>query len=197
MAGSVRDVGDEIHILSFLAAKETVHGVNEHLDYVYVLPLVEAADVIGLCDFAIMEDGINGSCMVNYIQPVTYILALAIDRERLTVTDIVDEQRNELFRELIRAVVVGAVRHNGRHTEGIVEGTDKVIAAGFGSTVRTMRLVLQVLGEKLLTISQVVLTTAGLGGERRLNAFGMGHLQCTIDLVGGDVIEAFALIFLR
>ena len=41
--------------------------------------------------------------------------------------DIVDEQRNQLLRELVWTVVVRAVGHDGRHTVCIVESTDEVV----------------------------------------------------------------------
>ena len=47
------------------------------------------------------------------------------------MADIVDEERNELFGELVRTVVVRAVRYDGRHSVSVVEGTDEVVAAGF------------------------------------------------------------------
>ena len=66
--------------------------------------------------------------MVFHVEPVANILAFAIDRERLAVADIVDEERNELFGELVRTVVVRAVRYDGRHSVSVVEGTDEVVS---------------------------------------------------------------------
>ena len=43
------------------------------------------------------------------------------------MTDVVDEQRNQLLWELIWTVVVRAVGHDGRHTVCIVESTDEVV----------------------------------------------------------------------
>ena len=45
----------------------------------------------------------------------------------LAMTDVVDEQRNQLLWELIWTVVVRAVGHDGRHTICIVESTDEVV----------------------------------------------------------------------
>lgn len=36
-----------------------------------------------------------------------------------------------------------------------------------------------------------------LGGERSRNALWMSHLQCTVNLIGRDVVETLALISLR
>ena len=43
----------------------------------------------------------------------------------------------------------------------------------------------------------MVLGGGSLGGEGRLDALGVGHLQSAIDLVRRDVIETLALVLLR
>ncbi len=74
-----------------------------------------------------MEDEVDGTCMIFHVQPIPNVLALSIDRQRLPVADVVDEQGDEFFRELVRPVVVGAVGHDGRHSVGIVESADKMV----------------------------------------------------------------------
>lgn len=106
MAEAVGNVGYEVHILALLAAEQTVNGVDYHLDDVDVLPFIETADIVCLRYFALMENKVDGTGMVFNEQPVAHVLSLAIYGQRLTVTDIVDEQRDELFGELVRAVVV-------------------------------------------------------------------------------------------
>ena len=59
-----------------------------------------------------------------------------------------------------------------------------------------MGLVLQVLCKELLAVGVVVLGRS-LRGERRLNAFRVGQFQRAIHLVGGYMVEAFALILFR
>ena len=61
-----------------------------------------------------MKDQINRSGMILDIEPITDILTRAIDREGLTLTDIINEERDELLRILIGTVVIGAVRHQRR-----------------------------------------------------------------------------------
>ncbi len=137
-----------------------------------------------------MEDQVDSPGVVLHVQPVADVLTLAIDRQRFPMTDVIDKQRNKLLRELVRAVVVGAVRDDGRHPERVMEGTHKVVRAGFGGAVRAVRLILQVLREELLAIGQMVLPAGSLGRERRLDTLRMRHLQGAIDFVGGDVVEA-------
>ena len=112
--------------------------------------------------------------MVFHVEPVADILAFAIDRERFAMADIVDEERNELFGELVRTVVVRAVRYDGRHSVGVVEGTDEVVAAGFRGRIRTVRSVLRFFREE-----------------------GAVELQGAIDFVGRYMVEAFAFVAFR
>ena len=192
VAGAVRDIGDQIHVGALGTAQHPVHRVDQHLDDVDVLPLVEAADVVGVAHLALVEDEVDGAGVILDIEPVAHVLALAIDRQRLAVTDIVDEQGDELLWELVRTVVVRAVGDHGGHPVGVVEGPHEVVAGGLGGAVGTVGLVFEVLGEELLAVGQMVLAGGGLRGEGGLDAVGVGHLQGAIDLIGGDVVEALA-----
>ena len=127
--------------------------------------------------------------MVLNVKPVAHVLALAINREGLAVPNVIDEQRNQFLRELVGAVVVGAIGHNSRHAEGVVESADKMIRRGLRRGIRAVRLIIQVLREELLTISEVMLSGRSLRGERRLDALRVRHLQRAVDLVGRDVVE--------
>ena len=197
VAGAVGDVGDEVEVGSLGAPQQTVHGLDEHLDDVDVLPLVEASDVVRLGDLSLVEDEVDGAGVVNDVEPVAHVLALAVDGQRLAVAYIVDKQRNQLLRELIRAVVVRAVGDDGGQAVGVVEGAHEVVGAGLGGAVGRVRQVLQVFGEELLAVGQMVALGRGGGGEGRLDALGVGHLQSAVDLVGADVVEALALVLLR
>ena len=124
---SVCYISDEVHILAFLSAEQTVNSLDNHLDDIDVLPLVETADVVSLGNLTLVENQIDGTGMIYYIQPVAHILTLTIYWQWLAMTDIVDKQRNQLLRELVWTVVVRAVGHDGRHTVCIVESTDEVV----------------------------------------------------------------------
>ena len=74
-----------------------------------------------------MEDEVDGSCMVFYEKPVAHILALSIHWKWLPISDVVNEQWDQLLRELIWTVVVRAISYNGWHTISIMVSTNKVI----------------------------------------------------------------------
>lgn len=53
-----------------------------------------------------MENEVYGAGMVFYEEPIAYVLTLSMDRKRLEVTDIVNEERYQLLQELIGSVDV-------------------------------------------------------------------------------------------
>ena len=95
MSFAVGYIGYEIHILAFISAKQTVNGFDDHLDDIDVLPLVEAADVVCVSHLALMEDKVDGTCVVLHVEPVADVEALAVDGKRLAMADIVDEARTK------------------------------------------------------------------------------------------------------
>ena len=127
VAKTVCHIGDQAFRVPFRITEDAVHSLDHDLDQVDVLPFVEASYIIGLGYPAFVEDQVDRPCMVLDVEPVTHVLALAIDRKRLAVTDVVDEQRDEFLRELVRTVVVRAVGHDGRHAVGVVIGSDKMV----------------------------------------------------------------------
>ena len=137
-----------------------------------------------------MENQVDGSGMVFHIQPVAHILAFAIHRQWLAVADVVDEQRYKFFRELIRTIVVRAVGHDSGKAVSIMESSHKMVTRSLGGTIGAVRLVFQVLCEELAAVSQMMLARGSLCGERRFNAFGVGHLQSTIYFIGADMVKA-------
>ncbi len=68
--------------------------------------------------------------MVFDEEPVTDLLAVAVDGEGFTGESVVDDEGDEFFWEVVRPVVVGAVGGEYWETVGMVVGTDEVVAGG-------------------------------------------------------------------
>ena len=153
MPRTISNVSDQVYILTFLATKQAIHSPNHHLDDIDILPLIETTDIISIRNLTLMENHINRTRMILYIQPVAHILTLTIHRQWLAMTDIIDEQRNQLLRELIRTIIIRAVGHNSRQAISIVESTHKVITACLRSRIWRVRHIFQILSKELLTIS--------------------------------------------
>ena len=123
-------VGDECYEAEAMAlriAEDAVNSLDHHLDEVDVRPVVEASDVVGVAVLTFVEYEVDGTGVVFDIEPVTDVFAFAIDREWLTLADIVDEERDKLLGELVRAVVVRAVGYDCREAVGVVEGANEMV----------------------------------------------------------------------
>ena len=196
VAQAVRHVGDQVHVLAFGAAEQLIDGLDDDLDNVDVLPFVESADVVCLGNLPVMENHVDGAGVVFDEEPVAHVLALAVNRKRLLVADVVDEERDELLGELVRTVVVAAVRHDCRHAVGVVERANEVVGTGLRSGIRAVRRVLRRLVEDVVAVSQVVLAGACGRSERGRDAFRVVHLERTVNFISGDVVETLALVLL-
>ena len=108
---SVCYISDEIHILAFLSAEQSINNLDYHLDDIDILPLVETNDVVSLANLALMENHIDGTGMIYYIQPVAHVLTLTIYWQWLAMTDVVDEQMflTLYFHHSIALSTVGAM----------------------------------------------------------------------------------------
>ena len=98
-----------------------------------------AAYVINLTFHAFAHYKVDGLAVVFHVQPVAYIAAVTVHRQVLAFKDILYNQRNQFFREVIRAVVIGTAGNGDRHFVGIVIGHHHHIGTGLGSAVRAMR----------------------------------------------------------
>ena len=197
MAKAVGDVGNQVQVFAFGAAEQLIDGLDDDLDDVDVLPFVEAADVVSFSNFAVVENHVNRTGVVFDKEPVANVFALAVNRERLLVADVVDEQRNELFGELVRAIVVGAVRDDRRHAVGVVERAHEMVGASLRSRIRGVRRVLRRLVEEIVTVSQMVFRTGRRSRERRRDALRVVHLESAVNFIRRNVIEALALVLFR
>ena len=108
---SVCYISDEIHILAFLSAEQSINSLDDHLDDIDVLPLVETTDVVSLGNLTLVENHIDGTGMIYYIQPVAHVLTLTIYWQWLAMTDVVDDQMflTLYFHHSIALSTVGAM----------------------------------------------------------------------------------------
>ena len=109
---AIRHIGDLIAI----RARFRHHLVQQIADGVYhlqILLLVVTANVVGLSDQASGHHLVERARVVFHIEPVTDLVTLAIDRQRLAIQRVKNDQRDQLLGEVVRAVVIGAVGDDG------------------------------------------------------------------------------------
>ena len=117
-----------------------------------ILFLVVPANVVGLSQTSLLLYHVNALGMVVYIQPVADVLAVSIDRKLLALQRVVDDQRNQLLRKLIGAVIVRAIGNIGRKFVGIDVRFNQKIRAGLAGGIGTVRIIRRRLIEKCMRI---------------------------------------------
>lgn len=160
-------VGDPVEVLGVLP-----HRLQDHAQDGDVVPLAVGADEVGLPHAALGEDVPDGAGVVLGVDPVADVLAAAVELGAHAVDDVRDLPGDELLHVLVGAVVVGAVGDRGSQAVGAGPGAHEHVGARLGRAVRRGRLVGRLLGE----LRRIV--------ER----------QVTVDLVGGDVVVADAVL---
>lgn len=126
VARAVFYICDQIPVTSLLWA-EFLEDVADGVDHFDVLFFVVATDVVGFAGLAFFDHFVEGASVVFYKQPITDLVAFAVYREWLAFQGIEDHQRHELFGEMIRTVVVGAVCDQHRQAVGALPGSYQVV----------------------------------------------------------------------
>ncbi len=134
VAQTVGHVLDEV-LADALVLQAVVQLLDDGLDDEDVGALVVAAHVVHLTDLAVICYHVDGLAVVFHIQPVADLHTVTVDGQLLVVLDVVDHQRDELLRELVGAVVVGAASDVHGHAVGIVECHNEHIGAGLGGRI--------------------------------------------------------------
>src|SRR5262249_31760907 len=98
--GTVLDVIDE--------GRRLVASLEQGVRKLQVRLLAMAANVVDLPDLPATEHRIDGPAMVADVNPVTDIESIAVDGNRDITLQVGNKQRDQLFRELVGTVVVGA-----------------------------------------------------------------------------------------
>ena len=76
------------------------------------------------------------AAVVVDVQPVADVEPLAVERHLQAVHQVGDEQRDDLLRELVGPVVVGAAGDADLHAERAGVGAGEEVRAGLGGAVR-------------------------------------------------------------
>ena len=160
-------VGDPVEVLGVAP-----HRLQDHAEHGDVVPLAVGSDEVGLPRAALGEDVPDGRGVVLGVDPVADVLAAAVELGADAVDDVGDLPGDELLHVLVGAVVVGAVGDRGAKPVGAGPGAHEHVGAGLGARVRRGRAVWRLLGE--------------LGG--------VVERQVAVDLVGGDVVVADAVL---
>ena len=129
MARTVLHIGDLLLVLLAIGSRaEFIKNCAEGVNDVQIRLLVPAANVVGFAQLARFQNAPDRRTMIFDVEPVANLLAIAVNRQRLAGKGVVDDERDELFREVVRAVVVGAVGSQNRKTVGVVVCANQMVA---------------------------------------------------------------------
>ena len=160
-------VGDPVEVLGVLS-----HRLQDHAQDRDVVLLAVGADEVGLPHAAAGQDVPDGAGVVLGVDPVAHVLAPPVELGADAVDDVGDLSGDELLHVLVGAVVVGAVGDRGAQAVGAGPGAHEHVGGRLRRAVRGGGLIGRLLGE----LRRVV--------ER----------QVAVDLVGGDVVVADAVL---
>ena len=160
-------IGDPVEVLGVLS-----HRLEDHAQDGDVVLLAVGADEVGLPHAALGQDVPDGAGVVLGVDPVADVLALPVELGAHAVDDVRDLPGDELLHVLVGAVVVGAVGDRGAQAVGARPGADEHVGAGLGGAVGAARVVRRLLGEARRVVER----------------------QVAVDLVGGDVVVADAIL---
>lgn len=160
-------VGDPVEVLGVAP-----HGLQDHAQDGDVVPLAVGADEVGLPHAAAGQDVPDGAGVVLGVDPVADVLTLPVELGAHAVDDVGDLPGDELLHVLVGAVVVGAVGDRGAQAVGAGPCAHEHVGGSLRRAVRGGGLIGRLLGE----LRRVV--------ER----------QVAVDLVGGDVVVADAVL---
>src|SRR5215211_1287618 len=126
-------VGDVPHEARIRAAE-----LENELCHLEILALL-SANVVNAPRLPLAQDEVYGGALVLDVHPRTLLATVPVDRNRLALEGVRDEERDHFLRVLERPVDVRPPGDHGLDTEGAHVGEHLQVAAGFRGRVRARR----------------------------------------------------------
>ena len=137
MSRSIRDEGDEIGVRAIRAVgHELVHPAADCPHHVDVRHLRVRPDVVDLARLSLANDQLQGACVIFDMEPVTHILAVAVDGDGPSLQSGEDGDRDQLLRHLVGTIVVGTMADHDRQPERAPPGPGEVVRGRLARRVR-------------------------------------------------------------
>ena len=171
MARAVGNEGLELGVLPAVGTGAAlVEDGADRVEDLQIVALVMPTDIVGFAAPARVEHEVDGLAVVQHVQPVADVRAVAIHRNALFFQALGDDDRDELLEVLFGAVVVRAVGGGHVHAVGVVVGAHDEIRTGLAGRIR------------------------GVGRVGRGFGKEAGLAQRAVHLVGGNMVEAAVFI---
>ena len=124
-----------------------IHQRADHPHQIDVPRFVLAADVVGPPHLPLSDHRQQRIGMIFHKQPVAHILTRPVDRDRFARERVQDHHRDQLFREMVRPVIVRAIAQNDGQTIGVPPRHHQMIRRCLGRRIRRARIIRRLFGE--------------------------------------------------
>ena len=130
MARPVRDERDQFVARTSGGRLEPIEQLADRLHNSEIGALIATADVVSFANPAALNHVRERLSVILNVEPIAYVLTVAINRQRFVGEAPDDHVRDQLFREMIGAIIVGAIGNDGRQPIGLAPGAYQVIRRG-------------------------------------------------------------------
>jgi hypothetical protein len=94
--------------------------------------LAVPTDIVNVSARSVALHQPGGAAMIADVRPIPDLAAVAVNPQRLTPQDIDDDERNQLFGELVGTVAIRTIRHTAVQPVDFMIGTHQLIRRGLG-----------------------------------------------------------------
>src|SRR5215469_11967086 len=102
-------------------------------------PLAPPADIVGCARPPFGKHHANGFTVIFYVEPVTDVQPVAINRQWLSTAGVQDHQRDQFFGKLVRTIVIGTIRGQRGQSVGVMVSPYQVIGSRLRGRVGAIR----------------------------------------------------------
>ena len=100
VTGTVFYKGDQLGRTSFFPAKFFIHHLAKQVNQINIGPFVIPPDVVGVARRSLVIDQINCPGMVNYKQPIAYVLPFSVNWNGFVIANVINRKRDKLLGKL-------------------------------------------------------------------------------------------------
>ena len=137
--GPVRNELHETRVRTFAARRPAIENRADRFDDLEIRKPGVAADVVDAARRTGFEHAAQRSAVVVDVHPFAYVGAGAVDGQRPARDGVCNHQRNQLFRNLPRPIVVARACYQHRQAVSAMPGAHEMVGRGFAGRVGRIR----------------------------------------------------------
>src|ERR1700730_13183837 len=114
MARPLLDERNQLSPRTGSARFDMIKQVTNTFNHQQIGSFVAATNIVGVANLTMLQHKGQRFGMILHVKPVSHVLSVSINGQRFILETPCDDTGNQLFRKVIRAVVVRAIRHHRR-----------------------------------------------------------------------------------